>query len=427
MRAYRGAVDAGDLEGGLQLAFLLREQGERRPGDGRRHGDRRRGRPGGRRRRRLLALVRDARPVARGRPARRGRPLPGRPRPTSPTCSGRPDARTRPAPCWSAAPSSASSRLAAARQLLPPRRCGDDEAAEEAYRGGIAAGETYCHHNLAVLLAERGDLDGAVEQFRLGAAAGDQLAAQTPSGSSNSTAEPRATMRHSGPGERVVAGADMSPSHGGRILRPCPKPPSTSPTSAAPAGRRAGGPRRRRPAARRHPPAGPRPRRGDRRAGRRRRARPGRVHPRRGVQDPPVGGRPRGAGRPAGRARHPLGQPRHPRVQPLLAAGQPRRGHPPRAAPPLPPARGLAAAEGQPRGHLRSCSTQADLDADVVARELAGALVCPVVTAHPTEVRRKTISQVQRADHRADPPARPRRGRRDRRRRSGRASCGARC
>jgi phosphoenolpyruvate carboxylase len=39
---------------------------------------------------------------------------------------------------------------------------------------------------------------------------------------------------------------------------------------------------------------------------------------------------------------------------------------------------------------------QADLDADVVARELAGALVCPVVTAHPTEVRRKTISDVQR-------------------------------
>jgi phosphoenolpyruvate carboxylase len=39
---------------------------------------------------------------------------------------------------------------------------------------------------------------------------------------------------------------------------------------------------------------------------------------------------------------------------------------------------------------------QADLDADVVARELTGALVCPVVTAHPTEVRRRTISQVQR-------------------------------
>jgi phosphoenolpyruvate carboxylase len=39
---------------------------------------------------------------------------------------------------------------------------------------------------------------------------------------------------------------------------------------------------------------------------------------------------------------------------------------------------------------------QANLKADVVARELTGALVCPVVTAHPTEVRRRTISQVQR-------------------------------
>ncbi|MCU1667959.1 MAG: ppc [Blastococcus sp.] len=39
------------------------------------------------------------------------------------------------------------------------------------------------------------------------------------------------------------------------------------------------------------------------------------------------------------------------------------------------------------------------LDAEVVARELSGALVCPVVTAHPTEVRRKTISQVQRQIH----------------------------
>ncbi|MCW2635256.1 MAG: ppc, partial [Blastococcus sp.] len=39
---------------------------------------------------------------------------------------------------------------------------------------------------------------------------------------------------------------------------------------------------------------------------------------------------------------------------------------------------------------------QHDIPDDVVARELAGALVCPVVTAHPTEVRRKTIFQVQR-------------------------------
>jgi hypothetical protein len=52
----------------------------------------------------------------------------------------------------------------------------DVEAAEEAYRAGIAAGDSYCHHNLAVLLADRGDLDGAVEHFRLGAADGDDLA-----------------------------------------------------------------------------------------------------------------------------------------------------------------------------------------------------------------------------------------------------------
>ncbi|MCW2701159.1 MAG: ppc [Blastococcus sp.] len=39
---------------------------------------------------------------------------------------------------------------------------------------------------------------------------------------------------------------------------------------------------------------------------------------------------------------------------------------------------------------------QHDIPDEVVSRELAGALVCPVVTAHPTEVRRKTIFQVQR-------------------------------
>ncbi|MGY1747125.1 phosphoenolpyruvate carboxylase [Blastococcus sp. SYSU D00695] len=38
----------------------------------------------------------------------------------------------------------------------------------------------------------------------------------------------------------------------------------------------------------------------------------------------------------------------------------------------------------------------AHLDAGAVAGALAGALVVPVVTAHPTEVRRKTITQVQR-------------------------------
>ncbi|MGY1711467.1 phosphoenolpyruvate carboxylase [Geodermatophilus sp. SYSU D00758] len=36
------------------------------------------------------------------------------------------------------------------------------------------------------------------------------------------------------------------------------------------------------------------------------------------------------------------------------------------------------------------------LDPDAVARQLRGAMVSPVVTAHPTEVRRRTISRVQR-------------------------------
>ncbi|MGY1636724.1 phosphoenolpyruvate carboxylase [Geodermatophilus sp. SYSU D00742] len=57
--------------------------------------------------------------------------------------------------------------------------------------------------------------------------------------------------------------------------------------------------------------------------------------------------------------------------------------------------------EGSPPQKGSLAATFALLDAerpdpDVVARELSGALVCPVVTAHPTEVRRKTVSRVQR-------------------------------
>ncbi|HET7658827.1 MAG TPA: tetratricopeptide repeat protein [Oryzihumus sp.] len=53
---------------------------------------------------------------------------------------------------------------------------GDPAAAEDAYRAGIAAGDTYCHHNLGLLLLERGDRPGAEEQFRRGSQAGDRLA-----------------------------------------------------------------------------------------------------------------------------------------------------------------------------------------------------------------------------------------------------------
>lgn len=52
----------------------------------------------------------------------------------------------------------------------------DEAGAEEAYRAGIAAGDTFCHHNLAVLLLSRGDVDGAEEHLLAGAAAGDELA-----------------------------------------------------------------------------------------------------------------------------------------------------------------------------------------------------------------------------------------------------------
>lgn len=52
----------------------------------------------------------------------------------------------------------------------------DEVAAEEAYRAGIAAGDLHCHHNLAVLLLERGDTAGAEVHLRAGAAGGDEMA-----------------------------------------------------------------------------------------------------------------------------------------------------------------------------------------------------------------------------------------------------------
>ncbi|WP_380171817.1 tetratricopeptide repeat protein [Kineococcus sp. DHX-1] len=52
----------------------------------------------------------------------------------------------------------------------------DEAAAEEAYRAGIAAGDLYCHHNLAVLLLARGDTAGADAHLLAGAAGGDGLA-----------------------------------------------------------------------------------------------------------------------------------------------------------------------------------------------------------------------------------------------------------
>jgi tetratricopeptide (TPR) repeat protein len=178
MRAYRGAVDAGDLEGGLQLAFLLREQGERdqamsvaeeiaAAGDAE-----------------AAAVVACWRWCATLDPALEDDLRAGQ--------NHFPAARSDLAhllretgrPVEARAVLERGAKLGEQVAWLPlgnlyREEMGDDEAAEEAYRSGINAGDTYCHHNLAVLLADRGDLDGAVEQFRLGAAAGDQLAAQS--------------------------------------------------------------------------------------------------------------------------------------------------------------------------------------------------------------------------------------------------------
>lgn len=178
MRAYRGAADAGDLEGGLQLAFLLREQGERdeaiavaqqiaAAGDDE-----------------AAAVVACWRWCATLDPALEADLRAGQ--------QHFPAARSDLAHLLRETGRGMEARAVLERGAklgeqvawlplgnLYREEMLDDEAAEEAYRSGIAAGDVYCHHNLAVLLADRGDLEGAVEHFRTGAAAGDQLAARS--------------------------------------------------------------------------------------------------------------------------------------------------------------------------------------------------------------------------------------------------------
>lgn len=52
----------------------------------------------------------------------------------------------------------------------------NDEAAEDAYRLGIDAGDMWSHHNLAIVLEERGDHEEALAHYRLAAAAGSAFA-----------------------------------------------------------------------------------------------------------------------------------------------------------------------------------------------------------------------------------------------------------
>ncbi|MGY1689102.1 tetratricopeptide repeat protein [Geodermatophilus sp. SYSU D01105] len=177
MRAYQGAGAAGDPQGALQLAFLLHEQGERVQalevavevavsGDA------------------VAAAVvagwrwRETQDPALEADLRAGQAhYPG----TRVALAHLLRETGRPAEARFVLERGA--KLGEAQAWLPlgnlyADELHDEEAAEEAYRAGIAAGDTYCHHNLAVLLAERGDLDGAVEHLRLGAADGDDLAAQ---------------------------------------------------------------------------------------------------------------------------------------------------------------------------------------------------------------------------------------------------------
>jgi tetratricopeptide (TPR) repeat protein len=175
VRAFRGATQAGDSNGALALAFSLRDQGER-------HGAKAAARE--------AALAGSA--VAVGvlacwewdetrNPALEPTLREG--------ANHYPGARVDLADLLQT-----TGRVAEARALLERGaklgereswlplgnlywdELGDLTAAEGAYRRGIAAGDTYCHHNLGLLLQEEGVDDAANEQFRLGAAAGDEAA-----------------------------------------------------------------------------------------------------------------------------------------------------------------------------------------------------------------------------------------------------------
>ena len=177
MRAYRGAASTGDLGGGLQLAFLLREQGEREQAM--------------RTAQELAAAGYDeaAAVLACWRWCATLDPVlePELRAGANHYPPARVDLgtllRQTGRPVEARAVLERGAKLGELVAWLPlgnfyAEELGDDEAAEEAYRSGIAAGDVYCHHNLAVQLADRGDIDGAIEQFRRGAEACDSLAAQ---------------------------------------------------------------------------------------------------------------------------------------------------------------------------------------------------------------------------------------------------------
>jgi tetratricopeptide (TPR) repeat protein len=178
MRAFREAFQAGDVEGALALAFCLREQGEREQ---------------------AVAAARDA--AAAGSLAAAGVVAcwewddsldPALERALRAGAEHYPPARVALADllCSTGRVTEACEGLERGAKLgeqeswLPlgnvyADEFGDFAAARDAYLGGIAAGDTHCHHNLGVLLVAQGLTDDAEEQFRLGAEAGDELASRT--------------------------------------------------------------------------------------------------------------------------------------------------------------------------------------------------------------------------------------------------------
>ena len=87
---------------------------------------------------------------------------------------------------------------------------------------------------------------------------------------------------------------------------------------------------------------------------------------------------------------------RRARVQLFLATRQHRRGRPPEPAPPRARARGIAAAARQHRRCARLRRRAGRRPADALLAWFADALVGPVLTAHPTEVQRKSILDCER-------------------------------
>jgi len=190
MRAYsRAGEDAGDPEGFLRLAQLLHEQGEQGSAEA---AAQRAAETGHLPAVGLLASWRweRTRDVALEPALREGSAVSGSARADLAQLlieTGRRDearaelergAKLGQRECWLPL-----GNLHAGDDLPDPADAPDGEpagvdlaAAEDAYRAGIAAGDTHCHHNLGVLLLQRGDATAAEEEFRAGADAGDELA-----------------------------------------------------------------------------------------------------------------------------------------------------------------------------------------------------------------------------------------------------------